>query len=78
MKPFFSFFLRLFICFVAAKFLLGALALETRTYLVGLTALFTANVYLLDYLVFRDRQAARLENWPGPEDKPAAEAEKPT
>ena len=55
MSTAFSFFLRLFLCFVAARFLLQAIAVEGRGYLVGLTILFLANVYWFSYLVFRDR-----------------------
>ncbi|HEX9884111.1 MAG TPA: hypothetical protein VGA79_09115 [Desulfobaccales bacterium] len=60
MGALFSFFLRLFICFVAAKFLLHAVGVESRQYLIGLTVLLTANVYWLSYLVFRDRGAGHL------------------
>jgi len=55
MRRVFGFFLRLFICFVAAKFILRVLEVESRSYLVGLTVLFTANVYWFDYLGFRER-----------------------
>jgi hypothetical protein len=51
----FSFFLRLFLCFVAARFLLQAIGVEGRNYLVGFTFLFLVNVYWFSYLVFRDR-----------------------
>jgi hypothetical protein len=54
----FSFFLRLFICFVAAKLLVLAVDLNSRPYLLSLTAVLLINVYLLDYLVFRDRRGA--------------------
>jgi hypothetical protein len=54
----FSFFLRLFLCFVAARFLLQAIGWEGRDYLVGLTILFLVNVYWFSYLVFRDRTPA--------------------
>jgi hypothetical protein len=57
MSAVFSFFLRLFLCFVAAKFLLQAIGVEGRDYLVGLTLLFLVNVYWFSYLVFRDRKA---------------------
>jgi hypothetical protein len=53
----FSFFLRLFLCFVAAKFLLHAIGVAGREYLVGLTILFLINVYVFSYLVFRDQAA---------------------
>ncbi len=55
MSTAFSFFLRLFLCFAGAKFLLQAIGVGGRNYLVGLTLLFLANVYLFSYLVFRDR-----------------------
>jgi hypothetical protein len=55
MSKVFSFFLRLFLCFVAARFLLQAIGVEGRNYLAGLTVLFLVNVYWFSYLVFRDR-----------------------
>ena len=61
MSKAFSFFLRLFLCFVAARFLLQAIGVEGRDYLVGLTLLFLVNVYWFSYLVFRDRTAAPIE-----------------
>lgn len=61
MSTAFSFFLRLFLCFVGAKFLLHAIDVEGRGYLVGLTILFLVNVYWFSYLVFRDRTAAPAE-----------------
>jgi hypothetical protein len=61
MSSAFSFFLRLFLCFVAARFLLQAIGVEGRGYLVGLTILFLVNVYWFSYLVFRDRTAPRGE-----------------
>jgi hypothetical protein len=73
MSSAFSFFLRLFLCFVAAKFLLQAIAVEGRGYLVGLTILFLVNVYWFSYLVFRDRTAPRVEVDP-PGSPPAAAA----
>jgi hypothetical protein len=60
----FSFFLRLLLCFVAARFLLQAIGVAGRNYLVGLTALFLVNVYIFSYLVFRERTAAAA-----PEDR---------
>ena len=67
MSALFGFFLRLFICFVAAKFLLHAVGVESRQYLIGLTILLTANVYWLGYLTFRDRRAPAPGREPGPE-----------
>jgi hypothetical protein len=55
----FSFFLRLFVCFVAAKVVVLAADLNSRTYLMSLTVLLLVNVYLMDYLVFRPRRAGQ-------------------
>lgn len=80
MSAVFSFFLRLFLCFVAARFLLQAIGVEGRDYLVGLTLLFLVNVYWFSYLVFRDRTASKVEAAPGqpPGRKAGApEAEEP-
>lgn len=52
----FSFFLRLFICFVAAKVVVVAVDLNSREYLLAMTVLFLVNAYLFDYLVYRSRQ----------------------
>jgi hypothetical protein len=54
----FGFFLRLFFCFLGAKFLLRAIEVPGRDYLLALTLLFLINVYLFQYLVFRDRKPA--------------------
>ena len=59
MNSLFSFFLRLFICFVAAKLVVHVVDLDSRSYLLSLTILLLVNVYLLDYLVFRERRAGR-------------------
>jgi hypothetical protein len=77
MSAVFSFFLRLFLCFAAAKFLLRAIGVEGRDYLVGLTLLFLANVYWFSYLVFRDRKAPAAKeerNQPGSVEAAAPEA----
>jgi hypothetical protein len=55
MNKAFGFFLRLFLCFVGAKFLLEAVGVGGRGYLVALTLLFVANVYWFSHLVFRPR-----------------------
>lgn len=68
MSTAFSFFLRLFLCFAGAKFILQAIGAEGRGYLIGLTLLFLANVYLFSYLVFKDRTAA-----PAPKGEGATE-----
>ena len=52
----FSFFLRLFICFVAAKLVVQAVDLNSRDYLLALTVLFLVNAYLFDHLVYRNRR----------------------
>ncbi len=59
----FSFFLRLFICFVFAKLVVLVADLNSRSYLLSLTIVLLINVYILDYLVFRDRRAG-LKNPP--------------
>ena len=74
MSTAFSFFLRLFLCFVAARFLLQAIGVEGRGYLVGLTILFLANVYWFSYLVFRDRTAPTVKSDRDPPRSPAAAA----
>lgn len=63
MNLWFSFFLRLFVCFLAAKFVVQAVDLHSRTYLLSLTALLLFNVYLLEFLVYRGRR--------GPHESPA-------
>ena len=65
MRLLFIFSLRLFGCFVGAKFLLKALDLDTKGYLLGVTMLLLANVYWLDYLSRRGRLY-------GPQTSPAA------
>ena len=77
MSSAFSFFLRLFLCFVAARFLLQAIGVEGRDYLVGLTILFLVNVYWFSYLVFRDRTAPTVEAKRGSPMAAAPEAEEP-
>lgn len=59
MKFLFSFFVRLFISFVAAKLLLSALAAESLNYLVSLTLFFLAITYLFDLLEHRHQGAWR-------------------
>ena len=80
MSTAFSFFLRLFLCFVAARFLLQAIDVEGRDYLVGLTLLFLVNLYWFSYLVFRDRTAFVAEAQRHPSGSPMAlapEADEP-
>jgi hypothetical protein len=80
MSAAFSFFLRLFLCFAAAKFLLRAIGVEGRDYLVGLTLLFLGNVYWFSYLVFRDRKAsvAKVDrDRPGGMEAAAPKADEP-
>jgi hypothetical protein len=71
MSAVFSFFLRLFLCFVAARFLLQAIGVEGRNYLVGLTIVLLVNVYWFSYLVFRDRTASRPKVDQGQSEGPA-------
>ncbi len=73
MGTLFSFFLRLFICFVAAKLVVMVADLNSRTYLLSLTVLLLVNVYLLDYLVFRDRRPGPKTSESGAPGKDAGE-----
>ena len=75
MKVFFTFFLRLFFCFVAAKFLLRVLGLDTQACLIALTAIFLGNLYVFDYLEYRDRIAFRLRKPARPTPETAAPGE---
>jgi hypothetical protein len=80
MSTAFSFFLRLFLCFVAARFFIQAIGVEGRDYLLGLTLLFLINVYWFSYLVFRDRTPPAAESQRDPSASPKAgapEAEEP-
>ena len=79
MKVFFTFFLRLFFCFVAAKFLLRVLDLDTQAYLIGLTAIFLGNLYWFDFLEYRDRITLRLRQSarPAPAGEEASASETP-
>jgi hypothetical protein len=73
MKVFFIFFLRLFFCFVAAKFILQALDWDSRAYLIGMTLLFLGNIYWFDFLQYRDRIAFRLRKEKAPAEPAAVE-----
>ena len=75
MKVFFIFFLRLFCCFGAAKFLLRALDWNSRAYLIGLTAIFLGNIYWFDFLEYRDRIAFRLRKKEKPTPEPTTAPE---
>ncbi len=77
MKTAFGFFLRLFVCFVAAKFFLRALGVEGRFYLEGLTALLTANIYWFDFLEYRDRLCLRRQAQENPHSKQVPGAKGP-
>ncbi len=72
MKVFFIFFLRLFFCFVAAKFILQALGWDSRAYLIGLTLLLLGNIYWFDFLQYRGRIAFRLRKEKVPAEPAAA------
>jgi|WetSurSiteA1Bulk_404760.scaffolds.fasta_scaffold135051_2 hypothetical protein len=76
MNALFIFFLRLFFCLVAAKLLLRAVGVESRAYILGLTALFMGNLYWFMYLVERNRFPSRPREAAGPLDN-ATEAEPP-
>jgi hypothetical protein len=70
----FAFFLRLFICFVAAKLVVQAVDLNSRDYLLALTVLFLVNAYLFDWLVYRNRRPVKGNQ---PEGDPDETPEKP-
>jgi hypothetical protein len=59
---------------VAARFLLQAIGVEGRDYLVGLTILFLINVYWFSYLVFRDRTPSPVKADRNPPGSPVAAA----
>jgi hypothetical protein len=69
----FSFFLRLFGCFLAAKLILLAFGSPSRNYLLGLTAILLANVYWLDFTSQRDRLPERRKRVQAQAQDPAAE-----
>ena len=75
MKAFFIFFLRVFVCFVAAKLILRALGLDQRAYLIGLTLIFAANLYWFDFLEYRGRIGFTLRKLKKTSPQPAAEGE---
>ena len=60
MQVVFSFFLRLLICLIFAKFLLRALGVDELRYLVGLTLVLVGNIYLFDFLEYRGRWFRRM------------------
>ena len=55
MKMIFGFCLRFFCSFVAAKLLLRAFEAENTGYLLGLSLLFTLNLYWFDLSKYSDR-----------------------
>ena len=59
MKLVFTFFVRLFIAFLAAKVLLHALGTDRPSHLVALTLALLVNTYLFDYLECREEGAWR-------------------
>ena len=75
MKVIFIFFLRVFVCFVAAKFILRALGLDQRAYLIGLTLIFAANLYWFDFLEYRDRIGFKIRKLKKSTSPPASQEE---
>ena len=59
MQHLFTFFFRLFVAFLAAKFLTHLFGLEGMGYWLGLTLAFLANVYFFDYLDHRGHSLFR-------------------
>jgi hypothetical protein len=82
MKHVFTFFLRLLVSFLAAKFLTRHFGLEGLGYWLGLTLAFLANIYFFDYLdyrgygVFRRRLPPRQDT-PSEPSSPPPSAETP-
>lgn len=77
MKTLFGFFLRLFIGFVTAKFILRVLEVDSMAYLVGLTIFFTGNAYWFDFLEYRDRIFIRRREQKRPRQELSTETEPP-
>jgi hypothetical protein len=59
MQPTFTFFFRLLVAFLAARFLGRFIGLDGLGVLIGLTCLIMGNIYLFDYLDYRSRTAWR-------------------
>jgi hypothetical protein len=79
MQHLFTFFLRLLVAFLAAKFLTRYFGLEGLGYWLGITLAFLANVYFFDYLdyrghaIFRRRLTPHQDTPPSPPPPPSAE-----
>lgn len=63
----YAFSFRLFVAFLAAKFLARLFGLEGIGYLLGLTLVLLGNIYFFDFLVYRDRFLWRRRQTPCPE-----------
>ncbi len=77
MQHLFTFFFRLFLALVAAKFFCRLAGLEGLLSLVGFTLLFLGNVYLFDYLDYRSRSSWRRRVGRRPENPPPAPPSSP-
>jgi len=65
MKLIFGFIFRLFLAFLAAKLVTAIFGLPSLEALLGVTALFLANIFLFDYLDYRSRSSwRRPQSWP--------------
>jgi len=82
MQLLFTFFFRLFLAFLAGKFLARWFGFEGVGSLVGLTLLFLGNFYLFDFFDYRDRSVWRRRPWgrkkedaapPSPTAEPSSE-----
>jgi len=64
MKQIFGIVFRLFLAFLAAKLVTSLFGLPSLEALLGITALFLANIFLFDYLDYRSRSSwRRPESW---------------
>lgn len=64
MKQIFGIVFRLFLAFLAAKLVTSLLGLTSLEALLGVTALFLANIFLFDYLDYRSRSSwRRPQSW---------------
>jgi len=77
MKHLFTFFFRLLLAFLAAKFLVRFFGMEGLGYLLGLTLIFMANVYFFDFLDYRSHLTWRRRRAPR-EDTPVSPSPPPS
>jgi hypothetical protein len=71
MNALFGFSLRFLVSFLAAKLLLRSLDLERLGWLLGLSLLFTANLYWFDFTKYSNKLTSNWWQKPSQEDKKA-------